>query len=189
MWLSCVFPINCRWNLASLFVPLWSVCLAQKDQKMVERGLCIRGGMCSTFRLMMPLHFPRLQVALHRLSHPWSKGGTTGPLSAVLAQSPMGGGECGCSGAMRSLPHFWCPGVWEGRRSICFWFPPPEWPGTGFETTKMHWTLVDLQAFAGPQTQSSVSITPRQSSLHIAAQGYPDLWPLWWQSPPTETQI
>lgn len=92
MWLSCVFPINSRWKLASRFVPLWSVCLAQKDQKMVERGLCIWGGMCSTFRLMKPLHFPLPQLALHRLSHPWSKGGTTGPWSAVLAQSPMGGG-------------------------------------------------------------------------------------------------
>lgn len=128
------FPINCRWKLASRFVPLWSVCLAQKDQNMVERGLCIWGGMCSTFRLMKPLHFPLPQLALHRLSHPWSKGEITGPLSAVLAQSPMVG-ECGCGGAMRSLPHFWCPGVWEGRRSICFWFPPPEWLGTGFETT------------------------------------------------------
>lgn len=86
------FPHQRRWKLASRFVPLWSVCLAQKDQKMVERGLCIWGGMCSTFRLMKPLHFPLPQLALHRLSHPWSKGGTTGPLSAVLARSPMGGG-------------------------------------------------------------------------------------------------
>lgn len=93
-------------------------------------------------------------------------------------------GECGCSGATRSLPHFGCPGVWGGGRSICFRFSPPEWLGTGFETPQMHWTLVDLQAVAGPQTQSSVSITPRQSSLHTAGQGCPDLWPPWWQSRP-----
>lgn len=50
--------------------------------------------------------------------------GAAGPLSVVLARSPMVG-ECGCSGATRSLPQFGIPGVWEGGLSIRFPFPPP----------------------------------------------------------------
>lgn len=38
-------------------------------------------------------------------------------------------GEYGCSGATRSLPHFGCPGVWEGGQSICFPLPPPRVAG------------------------------------------------------------
>lgn len=91
----CDLAVISHWQSAEtrfMFNPRWSFSLAQKDQKMVERGLRIWGGMCSRFRLMRPLDFPLPELALHRLSHPWSKGGTRSPFSVALAQSPMGGG-------------------------------------------------------------------------------------------------
>lgn len=58
-------------------------------------------------------------------SNPQKEGGSAGPLSIMLARSPGGWGECGCSDATRSLPQFGSPGVWEGGLSIRFPFPPP----------------------------------------------------------------
>lgn len=101
------------------------------------KGDCLFwGGMCFRFRLMRPLHSPCSPSWHCTASHtPEIKVGPTGPLSVALAQSPMGWGSVVCSGATRSLPHFWVPRSLGGRTKRLLPISTPRVAGYGFWDT------------------------------------------------------
>ena len=113
------------------------------------------------------------------LSNPRKEGGAAGPLSVVLARSPMVGGvwlqQCYEVAAPVRVPR-----SLGGQTKHPLPISSPVWPGAAVPTPQTRWTLVDLQAFAGPKTWSSTAFTPRQSSPHTAEPGCPCLWLLWW---------
>lgn len=101
------------------------------------KGDCLFwGGMCFRFRLMRPLHSP-CSPSWHCTASrtPEIKVGPTGPLSVALAQSPMGWGSVVCSGATRSLPHFWVPRSLGGRTKRLLPISTPRVAGYGFWDT------------------------------------------------------
>lgn len=118
-WCDLALIFRPRLETRLAFCPLWSVWSAQKDREMDEKGtICLRGNVFQVqadeaFAFPPPPPSPSWHCTASRT--PEVKVGPTGPLSVALAQSPMGWGSVGCSGATRSLPHFWVPRSLGGR--------------------------------------------------------------------------
>lgn len=125
------------WKPASCFVPFRSVWLIQNDCEMVEKGTVCFEGECVSGSGWWGLCIPPRSPSWHcTASHtPEIKVGPTGLLSVALAQSPMGWGSVVCSGATRSLPHFWVPRSLGGRTKRLLPISTPRVAGYGFWDT------------------------------------------------------